>query len=68
MIRKGGSLLSSPELLQRQDPEVARLIEEEQERQRTTLQLIASENFASRAVMKVLLVGRGEADMVSGAT
>nr|WP_052565406.1 serine hydroxymethyltransferase [Ferrimicrobium acidiphilum] len=52
MIRKGGSLLSSPELLQRQDPEVARLIEEEQERQRTTLQLIASENFASRAVME----------------
>jgi glycine hydroxymethyltransferase len=44
--------LSSPELLQRQDPEVARLIEEEQERQRTTLQLIASENFASRAVME----------------
>ena len=52
MILKGGSLLSSPELLQRQDPEVARLIEEEQERQRTTLQLIASENFASRAVME----------------
>jgi glycine hydroxymethyltransferase len=44
--------LSSPELLQRQDPEVARLIEEEQERQRSTLQLIASENFASRAVME----------------
>ncbi|KJE77577.1 serine hydroxymethyltransferase [Ferrimicrobium acidiphilum] len=44
--------MSSPELLQRQDPEVARLIEEEQERQRTTLQLIASENFASRAVME----------------
>lgn len=49
---KGGSLLSSPELLQRQDPEVAKLIEQEQERQRTTLQLIASENFASRAVME----------------
>ncbi len=44
--------MSSPELLQRQDPEVARLIDEEQERQRTTLQLIASENFASRAVME----------------
>jgi glycine hydroxymethyltransferase len=31
---------------------VARLIDEEEERQRTTLQLIASENFTSRAVME----------------
>lgn len=34
------------------DPEVLRLIREEEERQTTTLQLIASENFTSRAVME----------------
>jgi glycine hydroxymethyltransferase len=33
------------------DPEVARLLEEEAERQSTTLQLIASENFTSPAVL-----------------
>ncbi len=33
------------------DPELFAIIEREQERQNTTLQLIASENFASRAVM-----------------
>ena len=33
------------------DPELARLLDEELNRQRTTLQLIASENFASPAVM-----------------
>ncbi len=33
------------------DPEVARLLDEELERQSTTLQLIASENFASPAVL-----------------
>jgi glycine hydroxymethyltransferase len=33
------------------DPEVARLIHQELERQQTTLQLIASENFTSRAVL-----------------
>jgi glycine hydroxymethyltransferase len=33
------------------DPEVARLIHEELERQQTTLQLIASENFTSPAVL-----------------
>ena len=33
------------------DPEVARLIEEETDRQSTTLQLIASENFTSPAVL-----------------
>ncbi|MEX6430967.1 serine hydroxymethyltransferase, partial [Ferrimicrobium acidiphilum] len=44
--------MSSPEWLRSQDPEVARLIEEEEQRQRSTLQLIASENFTSRAVME----------------
>jgi glycine hydroxymethyltransferase len=34
------------------DPEVLRLIREEEERQTTTLQLIASENFTSPAVME----------------
>ena len=33
------------------DPEIARLINQETKRQRTTLQLIASENFTSPAVM-----------------
>ena len=33
------------------DPEVARLIHQELERQQTTLQLIASENFTSPAVL-----------------
>ncbi len=35
-----------------QDPEVAQYISEEEARQATTLQLIASENFTSRAVME----------------
>lgn len=33
------------------DPEVARAIEQEENRQRNTIELIASENFVSRAVM-----------------
>ncbi len=40
----------APPLLAR-DPEVRALLEQELERQRTTLQLIASENFTSLAVM-----------------
>ncbi len=35
-----------------QDPEVARLLADELERQRTTIQLIASENFTSPAVLE----------------
>ena len=38
--------------LKRTDPEVARAIEAEIEREKTTLVLIASENYASRAVME----------------
>ncbi len=38
--------------VKRGDPELYELIEREQERQRTTLQLIASENFTSVAVME----------------
>ena len=34
-----------------QDPEVARAMEQEEQRQKNTLELIASENFVSRAVM-----------------
>lgn len=34
-----------------QDPEVAKAIEQEENRQRNTIELIASENFVSRAVM-----------------
>lgn len=40
------------DLLRGRDPQLAGLIEEEIERQTTTLQLIASENFASRSVME----------------
>jgi glycine hydroxymethyltransferase len=42
--------MTSP--LQRTDPEIAEIIRREVERQNTTIQLIASENFASRAVME----------------
>ncbi|MCI0790449.1 MAG: serine hydroxymethyltransferase, partial [Chloroflexi bacterium] len=35
-----------------QDPEVGRAIQNEVDRQRTTINLIASENYASRAVME----------------
>ena len=37
--------------LKPQDPEVANAIEQEENRQRNTIELIASENFVSRAVM-----------------
>src|SRR6266700_3262905 len=42
--------MTSP--LQKTDPEIADIIRREVERQNTTIQLIASENFASRAVME----------------
>jgi glycine hydroxymethyltransferase len=42
--------MTSP--LQKTDPEIAEIIRREVERQNTTIQLIASENFASRAVME----------------
>jgi glycine hydroxymethyltransferase len=42
--------MSSP--LERTDPEIAGIIERELERQNTTIQLIASENFTSRAVLE----------------
>jgi glycine hydroxymethyltransferase len=38
--------------LERTDPEIARIIEREVERQNTTIQLIASENFTSPAVLE----------------
>jgi glycine hydroxymethyltransferase len=41
----------SPSALELEDPEVARLLEEELERQRTTICLIPSENHVSRAVL-----------------
>lgn len=37
--------------VQSQDPEVAEAIEQEENRQRSTIELIASENFVSRAVL-----------------
>ena len=42
--------MTSP--LERTDPEIAQIIERELERQNTTIQLIASENFTSRAVLE----------------
>ena len=42
--------MTSP--LERTDPEVAAIIERELERQNTTIQLIASENFTSPAVLE----------------
>ncbi len=42
--------MTSP--LQKSDPEIADIIRREVERQNTTIQLIASENFTSRAVME----------------
>jgi glycine hydroxymethyltransferase len=42
--------MTSP--LERTDPEIARIIERELERQNTTIQLIASENFTSPAVLE----------------
>jgi glycine hydroxymethyltransferase len=42
--------MTSP--LEATDPEIARIIERELERQNTTIQLIASENFTSRAVLE----------------
>ncbi len=42
--------MTSP--LQQSDPEIADIIRREVERQNTTIQLIASENFTSRAVME----------------
>ena len=40
--------------LQTQDPELYELISQENNRQRTSLELIASENFTSPAVMECL--------------
>jgi len=42
--------MTSP--LERSDPEIAAIIRREVERQNTTIQLIASENFTSRAVLE----------------
>ncbi|MBO19529.1 MAG: serine hydroxymethyltransferase [Chloroflexi bacterium] len=39
-------------LLSQQDPEVARALEQEDQRQRDSIVLIASENYASKAVLK----------------
>jgi len=46
--------LASQSELQRSDPDVARLLEEELERQRTTICLIPSENHVSRAVLEAV--------------
>jgi glycine hydroxymethyltransferase len=44
--------MTDPRPLEEVDPQIARLIRADVERQRSNLQLIASENFASRAVME----------------
>ena len=38
--------------LSRTDPEISRIIEQDQARQRRTINLIASENYVSRAVLE----------------
>ncbi len=40
--------------IQQQDPEIYRLLEQEADRQNTNLELIASENFASKAVISAM--------------
>ncbi|KAL6076944.1 glycine hydroxymethyltransferase shm1 [Balamuthia mandrillaris] len=47
-------LFQQPKSLQEVDPEVADLIHRENERQRDGLELIASENFTSKAVLEAL--------------
>lgn len=42
------------ESLRKQDPEIANLIQSELDRERDTIELIASENFTSRAVMEAV--------------
>src|SRR5918912_1848394 len=44
--------ISSATALQRTDPEIARLIDDEASRQRDSIRLIPSENYASRAVIE----------------
>src|SRR5256884_2178261 len=44
--------LSTGTSLQATDPEIARLVEEEERRQRETIRLIPSENYASKAVIE----------------
>ncbi len=48
MLKEKDSL----DILRSQDPEIAQYIDEELERQRNTIELIASENFTSKAVMQ----------------
>jgi len=40
--------------IHQEDPEIAQIIENEKDRQRKGLELIASENFTSKAVQQVL--------------
>ena len=49
-----GTLAGAADTLAAADPEVAAAIAREEERQRTTLELIASENFASAAVIEAV--------------
>src|SRR5829696_5306876 len=53
MSSKGG-FVASWDALQQTDPEVADAISNELDRERTTLRLIASENYASSAVLAAL--------------
>ena len=50
----GGAQLTGLETLEAHDPEMFALIEEEKRRQFESLELIASENFTSKAVMTAL--------------
>ena len=44
-------LIMEIDIINQTDPEIANLVSEELERQQNTIELIASENFTSKAVM-----------------
>lgn len=53
-VRSGSAWSGSASVLQQEDPEVAQLVCQEEERQRKSLTLIASENFAPSSVLSAL--------------
>ncbi len=52
MIREEAEKLPAGDMLRLVDPDIYRAIQREKERQQSTIELIASENFVSRAVME----------------
>lgn len=54
MLCKGGTTMYSLEEVRREDPEIAAAIEQEMARQNDHIELIASENWVSKAVMAAM--------------